>query len=48
MVNKNITKLEIAAWILMGLAMIFVLKFNLLPGLLAGLLVFELVHIISP
>ncbi|MFW5440524.1 MAG: AI-2E family transporter [Methylophilaceae bacterium] len=48
MANKNVTKLEIAAWIIMGLAMIFVLKFDLLPGLLAGLLVFELVHIIAP
>jgi len=48
MVNKSIIKLDIAAWTLMGLSMIFVLKFDLLPGLLAGLLVFELVHIIAP
>ena len=48
MANKNVTKLEIAAWIIMGLSMVFVLKFDLLPGLLAGLLVFELVHIIAP
>ncbi len=42
------TKVEIATWIIMTLAMAYVLKFNLLPGLLAGLLVFELVHVISP
>lgn len=41
-------KYDIAAWILIGATMLFVLKFHLLPGLLAGLLVFELVHIISP
>lgn len=48
MAKNNAIKLDIAAWVLMGLAMVFVLKFQLLPGLLAGLLVFELVHVISP
>jgi predicted PurR-regulated permease PerM len=42
------SKYDLASWGLIGAAMIFILKFNLLPGLLAGLLVFELVHIISP
>jgi predicted PurR-regulated permease PerM len=46
--KKQFNKFDIAAWVLMGLAMLFVLQFHLLPGLLAGLLVFELVHIISP
>lgn len=45
---KAITKVEIAAWLIMAIAMLYVLNVNLLPGLLAGLLVFELVHIISP
>ncbi|MEO1946632.1 MAG: hypothetical protein ABGW96_03615, partial [Methylophilaceae bacterium] len=45
---KAITKVEIAAWLIMVIAMLYVLNVNLLPGLLAGLLVFELVHIISP
>jgi predicted PurR-regulated permease PerM len=45
---KAVTKIEIAAWIIMALAMVYVLNYNLLPGLLAGLLVFELVHVISP
>jgi len=42
------TKHEIAAWILIAFAMYFVLKAHLLPALLTGLLVFELVHIIAP
>lgn len=48
MSDKQANKHDIAAWILIGAMMLFVLKFKLLPGLLAGLLVFELVHIISP
>ncbi len=44
----GIDKPTLAAWLFMLLAMIFVLKVHLLPALLAGLLVFELVHIISP
>lgn len=45
---KATTKMDIAAWIIMAIAMIYVLNYSLLPGLLAGLLVFELVHIIAP
>ncbi|MDI1307828.1 MAG: AI-2E family transporter [Methylotenera sp.] len=39
---------EKAAWLIAGCTLIFVLKFSLLPALLSGLLVFELVHIITP
>ena len=39
---------EIAAWILTGFALLLVLKLHLLPALLAGLLVYELVHVITP
>lgn len=39
---------EIAAWLAVAAILIFVLVFHLLPALLAGLLVFELVHLISP
>jgi predicted PurR-regulated permease PerM len=46
--NINANKYDITSWILIGLAMIFVLKLHLLPALLAGLLVYELVHIITP
>jgi len=42
------TRYEIAAWILAGLALLFVLYLHLLPALLAGLLVYELVHILVP
>ena len=45
---RTITQLDIAAWIIMAVAMIFILRYNLLPGLLAGMLVFELVHVIAP
>lgn len=39
---------EVAAWLLMGFALFFVVKFSLLPALLSGLLVYQLVHIITP
>ena len=39
---------EIATWLLMAVLMVTVLKVHLLPALLSGLLVFELVHLISP
>lgn len=39
---------EIAAWILTAFALFFVVQFSLLPALLSGLLVYELVHILTP
>jgi predicted PurR-regulated permease PerM len=39
---------EIAAWLLMAAGLVLVLRLHLLSALLAGLLVFQLVHIISP
>jgi predicted PurR-regulated permease PerM len=39
---------DIAAWILAGVALILILLLHLLPALLAGLLVYELVHILAP
>lgn len=39
---------EISAWVLTAFALFFVLMFHLLPALLAGLLVYELVHIMTP
>ena len=38
----------IAAWVLTGVALILILKLRLLPALLAGMLVYELVHVIAP
>jgi predicted PurR-regulated permease PerM len=42
------SKFDIASWILIGVAMVLVLTLHLLPALLAGLLVFELVHMLTP
>lgn len=42
------SKYEISAWVTAAFALIFILIFNLLPALFAGLLVYELVHIITP
>ncbi|MBA3696816.1 MAG: hypothetical protein H0W85_08715, partial [Methylotenera sp.] len=39
---------DIWAWVLAGLALFFILYVHLLSSLLAGLLVYELVHIITP
>jgi predicted PurR-regulated permease PerM len=39
---------EMAAWLLTALALLFVLQFHLLPALIAGLFVFEIVHMITP
>ncbi len=39
---------EYAAWALAILSVLFILQFRLLPALIAGLLVFELVHAIFP
>jgi predicted PurR-regulated permease PerM len=40
--------MQIAAWVLMALALVLVLKLHLLSALLAGLLIFELVHMMAP
>jgi predicted PurR-regulated permease PerM len=42
------TRSEIAAWIIAGFALLTVLWLHLLPALLAGLLVYELVHLTTP
>lgn len=39
---------DIAAWILTGVALVLVLRLHLLPALLAGLLVYEVVHLLAP
>jgi predicted PurR-regulated permease PerM len=45
--DRIVTRYEIAAWILAGLALVLVLTLHLLPALLGGLLVYELVHVIT-
>lgn len=39
---------DIAAWLLVGLGLVVVLRFHLLAALFSGLLVFELVHVLVP
>ncbi len=43
-----VTPCEIASWLFAGLTLMVVVKFQLLAALFAGLLVFELVHILVP
>lgn len=46
--DSTVLRHAIAAWLIAGFMLLFALRFHLLPGLLAGLLVYELVHIIAP
>ncbi|MGE3540401.1 MAG: AI-2E family transporter [Candidatus Tectimicrobiota bacterium] len=39
---------DLAAWVLMGLVLILILHWRVLPALLSGLLVYELVHLLAP
>ncbi len=48
MKSTLVNKYDIAAWILIGVAMLMVLVFHLLPALLAGLLVYELIRVLTP
>lgn len=45
---SNSLRYDIAAWILAGVALLLILKLHLLSALIAGLLVFELVHVVAP
>lgn len=45
---KLLHQTRIASWLLAGLALLAILLLHLLPTLLAGLLVFELVHLMAP
>ena len=47
-VKQRPTATEIAAWILTGITLLLVLRLHLLPALLAGFLVYELVHLMAP
>ena len=42
------SRYTIAAWVLTGVALLLVLHLRVLPALLAGMLVYELVHVIAP
>jgi len=47
-VAKSVTRTDIVAWGLSALALGLVIKLQLLPALLAGLLVYELVNVLTP
>ena len=42
-----VTPYDVAAWIATGAVLVLVLMLHLLPALIAGLLVYELVHILA-
>ncbi len=46
--NQSETVSEYASWILAVLIMLLVIEVHLLPALIAGLLVYELVHVLAP
>jgi predicted PurR-regulated permease PerM len=46
--RQPLSNFEIAAWVLSGAALFFILKLHLLPALFSGLLVYGLVHGIAP
>jgi predicted PurR-regulated permease PerM len=48
MSDRKIAVTELASWCLIAAALALVLWVHLLPALLAGLLVYELVHVIAP
>ena len=47
-VDRLVTRADIVTWGLSALALGFAVKLHLLPALLAGLLVFELVNVLTP
>lgn len=47
-IRDRVFAYDIAAWLLVGLALVVVVKFHLLAALFSGLLVFELVHVLVP
>ncbi len=47
-VPKPVTRADIAAWVLAAIALALIIKLHLLSSLLAGLLVFKLVDVLTP
>lgn len=46
--TNSLNRHDLASWFLMAVGLVFVLFFHLLPALLAGLLVYELVDVLAP
>jgi predicted PurR-regulated permease PerM len=47
-IKRSPASAELAAWCLAAVALLLILWLHLLPALLAGLLVYELVHVLAP
>ena len=47
-INTPVTRYEITAWLMMAAGLLFTLMFHLLPALLSGLLVVQMVHLLAP
>jgi predicted PurR-regulated permease PerM len=47
-IPKPVTRADIAAWVLAAIALALIIKLHLLSSLLAGLLVFKLVDVLTP
>jgi predicted PurR-regulated permease PerM len=46
--RQAVSGCDVAAWILIGVALLLILPLHLLPALLAGLLVYDLTHVLVP
>jgi predicted PurR-regulated permease PerM len=46
--TTSAARIRIASWLIAALVLFLVLKLHLLPALIAGLLVYELVHLLAP
>jgi predicted PurR-regulated permease PerM len=47
-IPKPVARADIVAWLLAAVALVFIIELHLLSGLLAGLLVFKLVDVLTP
>ncbi len=46
--NPTDSRIRIASWLIFAAALLLVLKVHLLPALISGLLVYELIHMLAP
>src|ERR1035437_3506327 len=46
--TTSASRIRIASWLIAALILFLVVKLHLLPALIAGLLVYELVHLLAP
>lgn len=46
--NSTLSRIRVASWLITAAALLLVVKLHLMPALIAGLLVYELVHMLAP